>query len=200
MNHKVVSYANTAIQYLTLAEAKAELNIYSSTDDDTIITRYINQSVSHLSQLLGYSLRKATVSYYFGANEKIFIPAKVLSITNVKYRNSSNTLTTMTSGTDYDAPIELVADYGTEINIINPPSSLHDYDWVYKVTVVEGFEIEGTSTDESNIIPLGLKGVIAHLTTHYYTNRSPVVVGVSVDKLPFNFESVLFPYRILQMI
>lgn len=197
----IESYTNAATDYLSLQEAKDELRVIGN-DDDALILRYIKAAVHHLSQHLGYSVRKASVAYYFNNTlyGKLHIPARLISITSVKYRNSSNALVALASGTDYHAPVEFISPYGTDIDVITEAATTPDYDWIYKVTAVEGFEKENTSGNASNILPEDLKGVIANLVTHYYQNRMPVVIGTISSPLPYNFESILFPYRILEVI
>ncbi len=189
----VTSRTYNSTDYITVSELKSHLRVLSS-DDDTYITTLLDSCFDYASQIVGYEIRKSTVDYFFSDSD-LHIPARILSVTSVSYRNANATVTALAS-TDYDTITTISANYGYDVTLINAPSSLYDYGWKYKVTVVEGFAKSGDSVDVSKIFPASLRAAIYMLAEHLYTNRGSQVVGTTTSKLDWNHEHLFAPFSI----
>jgi hypothetical protein len=154
-----------------------------------------------VSNYLGYQVCKSTVDYFFTESEGgvLHIPARIMSLTSVKYRDAAGDIQTLAS-TNYDEVLNLSANYGYDVTLINEATSLYDYGWRYKVTVVEGFAKSGDSEDFSKVFPESLRNAIYLLSEHFYTQRGSEVVGVSSAPLNFGHEHLLSPYKIMEFV
>lgn len=195
----VTARTYNSFDYIALDEVREWLRV-ASNDDDAIISTILDAAFNHLSNLLGYEVRKSTVDHFFKStnNGVLHIPARLLSITSVKYRDTNGDLQTLAS-TDYDEILTLSANYGYDIQVLNVPS-LYSYGWKWKVTVVEGFDIAGASVDVSKIFPDVLKLAIRKLCEDMYTQRGDMVVGAMVNKLPVGFDNFISAYQIREFV
>lgn len=192
------TYAST--DYITIAEVKSHLRL-TSTDDDAYLATLLNACFDYVSNVVGYEVRKSTVDYFFTQSDcgSFHIPARIMSLTSVKYRDAAGDLQTVDPA-DYDQVLTISANYGYDVTLINAPSSLYDYGWKYKITVVEGFGKTGDSVDTSKIFPDAIRQAIYLLCEHYYTQRGAVSVGVSAMELPLGIENLLSNYSIKEFI
>lgn len=200
MNKNVVTRTYSSTQYITVAETKKHLRIVSN-DDDSYIATLLDACFDFASKYVGFEIRKSTVDYFFDSTTdgKIHIPARVMELTSVKYRDSSGDLQTL-AATSYDEVLTMSANYGYDVEIINAPSSLYGYGWRYKVTVVEGFGLTTDSIDVSKMLPQGIRHGIYLLAEHLYTQRGSQVIGASVADLNWNHEHLLYPYAIREFV
>ena len=182
--------------YITVAEIKSHLRVLSN-DDDNYLIKMLDACFNYVSNYVGYEVRKSTVEYFYPDTD-IHIPARLISLTNVKYRDSAGDLQTLAS-TDYDEVLTLSANYGYDITIINAPST-YEHGWAYKVTVVEGFEKSGASVDVSKIFPDDLRHAIYLFAEHLYTQRGSQVIGTIATELTWNHEHLLNPYKIREFV
>lgn len=182
--------------YITVAEIKSHLRVLSN-DDDNYLIKMLDACFNYVSNYVGYEVRKSTVEYFYPDTD-IHIPARLISLTNVKYRDSAGDLQTLAS-TDYDEVLTLSANYGYDITIINAPS-VYEHGWAYKVTVVEGFEKVGASVDVSKIFPDDLRHAIYLFAEHLYTQRGSQVIGTIATELTWNHEHLLNPYKIREFV
>jgi uncharacterized phiE125 gp8 family phage protein len=198
----VITRTYSATDYITVAELKTHLRITSS-DDDTYLANLLNAVFDYASNLCGYELRKSVVDYFFNDPDKyskFHIPARILSLTTVKNRDSNGDLQTIAAA-DYDEVLTISANYGYDITLINTPSSIYDYGWRYKISVVEGwYKASDTSQDVSKIFPDGLRAAIYMFAEHLYTNRGSQVIGASTDILTWNHEHLFSPYSIKEFV
>lgn len=194
----VVTRTYQATDYITVAELKTHLRVTSSSDD-TYIGNLLASVFDIVSKHLGYEVRKSTVDYFFAETfqNKLHIPARLLSVTSVSYRDTNGDLQTLAS-TDYDEVLTLSANYGYDIEIIDAPD-LYSYGWKYKATVVEGFAKVGDSVDVSKIFPEGLRSAIYVIAEDLYTQRGSIVVGVSVTNNDL-MDTLLSPYAIKEFV
>ena len=190
----VVTRTYSATDYITLAQIKTHLRVTSS-DDDTYIGTLLNACFDYISNLLGYEIRKSTVDYFFSDNV-LHIPARILSITSVHYRDTNGDLQ---AWTDYDEVLTISANYGYDITLISEPD-LYAYGWKYKVTVVEGFGKSADSVDVSKIFPDDIRHAIYLLAEHLYANRGSVLVGVNAAELPINHNALISKYSIKEFV
>lgn len=194
----VVSKTHSPTDYITVSELKAHLRV-TSNSDDAYILNLLNGVFDMVSNYVGFQICKSTVDYFFKSGESLHIPARIVGVSSVKYRDSNGDLQTL-SATDYDEVLTISANYGYDITLINAPSSTYSYGWLYKVTVSEGFELEIATADVSKKFPYALRNAIYLLAEHYYTQRGTVVVGTIVQPLNFGHESLISHYKVMEFV
>lgn len=213
---RYTAFANSAIDYVSLAEAKQHLRVTSSADD-SYISGLIAMAIESCSSYLGYSIRKATARYAFdgftGAPAMINpvnglnIPSgnyfrlnsRILSISKVYYINSSQSLTEFNSN-DWIASTDPMGLYSRNVFIQTSPTSITDDTIKYIVEVTEGFEPSGTTgVDPDKICPSAIKYAALLLIGQYYDNRQAITVGVQNSPLNFGFQYLLDSYKISVM-
>lgn len=194
----VVTRTYQPTDYITVAELRQHLRLTANTDD-AYLHGLLMGVFDYVSNYLGYQVCKSTVDYFYTQTDGgvFHIPARILSLTSVKYRDSNGDLQTMAS-TDYDEVLTISANYCYDVTLINNPATLYDYGWRYKVTVVEGFGKSGDSVDFSKIFPESLRNAIYLLAEHFYTQRGAEVVGASVQPLTYGHETLLSPFKIME--
>lgn len=200
MKKNVVTRTYSSTQYITVAETKKHLRIVSN-DDDSYIATLLDACFDFASKYVGFEIRKSTVDYFFESTTdgNLHIPARIMELTSVKYRDSNGDLQTLAS-TEYDEVLSISANYGYDVQIINAPSSMYGYGWKYKVTVVEGFGKSTDSIDAGKIFPESLRHGIYLLAEHLYTQRGSQVIGASVAALDWNHEHLFYPYAIREFV
>lgn len=166
----VIEYYDDPTDVITLAEVKAHLDVIR-TDQDTLIETYLGAAIDWASNWIGFSIRRASVHYFFDQSDAqiyntspdnlrtrygLRIPANVLTLNAIYYRNESLTATAL-SASDYD-----FSQHGGHIpliKIINTPSTFADTGWSYRVEVVEGFYNigQGSTANDSDLLPSEIK-------------------------------------------
>ena len=194
----IVSYANTPLDYITLAEAKTQLRV-TTTDDDTYITALINATMQIMSEYVGYPIVKNTSQFVFEnaqskKDNQLKIMSRVLSVSSVQYYDDSAVLHTA----DYLPINNVFGNYGINI-YLNTLQSTSQSD-KYLVTAVCGYEKAGTSVDESKIFPLGLKQAGLMIISNLYDNRQDLVIGTIMAEMPMNSKWLMNPYKIMAFI
>lgn len=168
--------------YITLAEAKAHLRV-DFTDDDTYI-----QSLCDLveevvaTEISGSTNAVGTISYASGSTSVSGTDTKFMDYTsgdifvirdadnNIKYNLTINSITD-------DTNLTFTSGFSTTNTGIT--------DWTVKM----GLPLE------TGTLPLGLKHAMLLLVGHFYANREPVIVGVSINRLPLSYRYLITPYK-----
>jgi uncharacterized phiE125 gp8 family phage protein len=186
--------------YVTIAELRAHLRITSNVED-AYLGGLLSTCFGYASNILGYEVCKSTVDYFFkdATDSKFHIPARILSLTSVKYRDIAGDIQTLASS-NYDEVLTISANYGYDVTLINAATSLYDYGWRYKVTVVEGFAKSGDTADISKLFPDEIRHGIYLLAEHFYTNRGAEIIGASVSKLDYGHEHLFSNYSIKEFV
>lgn len=179
------------LDYVTLNEAKVQNNVAASdTSFDAELTLYIKSAMHYLSQCFGYSIQKANAVYYFDSLERgeyLRIPAKVISITSVKYIDENDAEQTL----DYKAT--LTNSLGLDIKVTGDTTGLTEADGKYKVSVVEGFELASASgVNESAKFNESIKIAVLMLLAQYFTNRQAVAFTGSISELPHAVKTIIY--------
>jgi len=200
MNKNVVTRIYQSSDYVTVSEARNQLKL-TSNEDDTYISTLLDACFDFASKYVGFEIRKSTVDYFFESTTdgKLHIPARIMELTSVKYRDSNGDLQTLAS-TEYDEVLSISANYGYDVQIINAPSSMYGYGWRYKVTVVEGFGKSTDLIDVGKIFPASMGQAIKLLIEHWDTQRGSQVIGASWADLNWNHEHLLYPYAIREFV
>ncbi|RJP21670.1 MAG: hypothetical protein C4529_07015 [Deltaproteobacteria bacterium] len=181
---------------VTLAEAKSHLRV-EVTDDDTLISTYIEAATGAAEEFLRRRLVAQTWRYFLdefpGDGSAIVVPGSPLvSVAAFTYRDPTTGTPTTVPGTDYSVE----APSGP-----NPPRG----------RLVLGFEKSWpTARAEENsvqfdavlgyggLVPLTIKAGILHIIGSLYANREAVVTGTIASKVPQTAEFLLSAYRLFE--
>ena len=188
---------NTApiIEPLTLAEAKAHLNIPDvETYWDDYVTALIVSARESVEQITYRGLLTQTWTLYLDSTEFTELYERIVeiskvpvqSISSIKYYNQSNTLTTL------DA-----SKYITDLQSINQPARIQfiDVPNVYvRMNAVEIRFVCGWTSAE--LLPMPIKQAMKLIIGHLYEHREAVTVGGSPAELPMGAQYLLNPYSL----
>ena len=176
---------------ITTAQAKAALNI-DHTDDDTLIGVYIAQARKKVETDTGRAFINQTMTLYadsFSEFDKgiIYLPrAPLVSVTTIKYYNSSNVQTTWSSA-------EYQVDTGHEPGRVTTVSG-YSYPTVYdRLNPVEIAYVVGYGADASLIVncPGEMMAALYMLIGHMYENREAVALGTIASKVPNGYDELV---------
>lgn len=214
IGRKVISYYDNPTDVITLAECKAHLDIIR-TDQDSLIEHYLGAAISWAGTVLGFSVRRAQTEYYFDRDEitllhstgnsvslrirfGLRIPANVLDVVSVWYRNENLTYTQM-SASDYDYSAH--GDHIPMVKVLNVPDNFADQGASYKVVVTEGYYNigSGSTADEGDLLPYEVKIAILLKLRDLYDFRGNEVMA-QTSQLHATAEHYLFPYSKLQIL
>ena len=187
----VVSYTNQATDYVTIEEVKQHLKVLDA-DEDVFIKGLINAAFDVASEYVGFSIRKASVEYWF-PDTCILIPSRVISVSSVQYVDENGDLQSAT----YTSTGRAYGNYAYEIFITEAPTSVVENGDVYKVVVNEGFELDAASVNQGFKFPDAIRSAIFMICANLYENRQDDVIGTSAVALPMNSQFLLNPYRIM---
>lgn len=212
---RIISYSQTATDYVSLAEAKQHLRV-TSTADDIYISNLISMALDICGQHLGYSVRKASVQYGFDSlvgqpaimnpvngteqpvGNLLRIPSRVISLDSVQYVDDNNTAQAFT---DYIVSPQPLGTYGRTIFVTSAPSSTTDDITKYLVTVTEGFELAtATGVDAGLLFPQAIKFAALLLVGQMYDNRQATSASNLNSAMEYGIEFLLQPYRAIQFI
>lgn len=180
---------------VTVAEAKAHLNIPSATTDhDTYITNLVKAARQRAERFLNRAIVTQTIEYTVDEwpDEFILPRAPVQSITSVTYVDSDGNTQ---SFTDYQSDLTNQA-----MPMVKPaynsswPSARNQYSSI-KVTYVAGYG-GGDSPSTLSSIPEPIRQAILLMVGTMFEYREEAVVGASVDDMPVTAENLLAPYRV----
>ena len=176
---------------VTLGEAKLHLRVDGS-DDDDLITALIKAARDQCEAFTRRQFVTATYEYTLdGFSGFIPLPRPPLDdVNSIAYVDSDGDDQTVDSG-DYDVVTDTVIGYVQPAygevwpNVRGHTNDITiDYDAGYGA---------------ASAVPDTLKAAIKLLVGHLYENREAVVVGTTVSKLPLAVESLLWPYRVMEM-
>jgi hypothetical protein len=171
----------------------------------------IDEAIDWCSTQVGYSIRRAYVDYYFGANVEpdliishelysgtfLRIPANVLSVEAVYYRNTSDTETTL-SASDYE--FVNIGEHIPKVRIINSPD-MSDTGYGFRVRVIEGWYTSenGSTGNALDVLPYQIKSAIKMAFVSLYEHRNDVGI-VQTYKLQEGATARLMPYVKFQIL
>jgi uncharacterized phiE125 gp8 family phage protein len=205
---RIISYIDTAADLIPLQDCIDFLDAIR-VDQNTLISNQLTEAIAWASNIVGFSLRRATVDYYFDQYEPseittnarirggLRIPANVISITSVSYRDEDGNYTAIAAA-DYD--YDNHGDHIPMVKIINTPSAFYEYGAGYKVRVVEGYYGQGGSpSEESESLPYDIRRAILMKLKDMYDFRGNTGV-VQTSELIATAEHYLYPYCKLQIL
>lgn len=197
---QTISFDETAVLLIDLNTVKAHLNIIR-TDEDSLLTAYLENALDWASTELGYNVRKSTVDYYFDRDETdntgeriairggLRIPAHVQSLTGVYFHGTSGEQL-MVQNTDYT--FNRSGQYIPIVKILQTPESFADTGHGYRVRVVEGFS--NAATNQHDKLPPAIKQAVLMKVRDIYDFRGQEIVGTISSQLSVIAADYLRPY------
>lgn len=177
---------------VTLAEAKKQARIYHDFDDDQV-TMMIESATAIVEQYLQRKLITQTWKMFL---DSFPVEIKVLfgdlqSVTHVKYTDSDEAQSTFDSSkylVDTDSKpgrIILKTNETWPTDVLSPKNPI-------EVQFVTGYG------DNTTDVPQDIRNAILWITSYLYKYRESVVTNnkMNIEELPFNWKSMLYPYRI----
>lgn len=186
----LVTAPAAATTLVTLVEAKAQLRV-DHTDDDDKITALITAAVGYVdgwTGILGRCLLSQTWRQDFdsfcGCLRLPLFP--VISITSVKYDDASNVEQTVSSANyslltdDLGSYVAFLSTYAFPVIDIERPA--------VRVAYVAGYA-------DADSVPPAIKHALLMLVGHWYENRESINIGGVVSSIPLAFDALISPYR-----
>jgi uncharacterized phiE125 gp8 family phage protein len=188
-NFEVVTSATSLP--VTAAEAKAHLNISSSTKDVYIET-LVKVATSNIERYLNRALITQTWNvYYNDFCPRMYLPfGSLQSVTHIKYRDSTGAQVTVSSS-DYWVVKETDPAYIQQGYDTTYPEVQNGRPNAVEIQFVCGY---GDATD----VPEDIKHAIKLLVTDYYENRGTVVLG-NVSKIPSYLIDLIHSYKLYNL-
>lgn len=177
---------------VSLAEAKAHLRVEDAvTEDDALIEGLIAAATDHLDGWTGI-LGRCLVEQEWRYNSDVSGSCIILPLGPVIE------IVSVTSGTDTIDPANytLKTDAGGRSRVEFGVSASGPVSITYKAGYATIAQDDGPPVvPAQSTVPAALKVAILLLVGNWYANREAMVVGSSVEKLPFAVESLIAPYR-----
>ncbi len=178
---------------ISLSELKASLRV-TYTEEDALLQMYAKAATHIVETKTGRALinrtAKLELPYFPDDDCPILIPrAPLVSVQSIQYYDGSDTLTTWNA-----------SNYLVDLTSLRPKIYVRDGQ-TYPVTddrfdaVTVNFTIGYGET--FNSVPEGLRFIVMALTSHYFLNRAPVIVGGgSAMDIPKTLDFAMDAYRI----
>jgi len=185
---RVTAPATTPV---TLAEAKKHCRAEDFTDDDVLLTLYIEAATAYLDGeegILGKALVNQVWDLFWDEfpDGPIELPLPPLSSVNfVKYFDSGNVLTTLD-------PNEYAVDIRSGVGYVVPSVDGWPASYADTINAVNVRYVAGYGTAEN--VPAALKAAILLMVGDLYATRETVVVGQAIAESRTT-ELLLRPYR-----
>lgn len=174
-----------------LATVKQQCRVVETvSDEDAVLAAYTSAAVAWVETYTGRPLMTQTWQASLpDFPERVWLPyaAPLASVTHVKYYDTSNALTTLSSSV-YTVPA------------FSEPAELTLADaqvWPSVYTRDDAVQIEyivGVSDPVS--VPPALVQAVLLLVGHWYANRENVIVGTIAMEIPFAAEALCAPWRL----
>ena len=204
IDYRIKPTVNTSAEVLaeiTLVEIKSHLRISWSTED-TLLTSLLLAAYNIAEGYTGLSLCYKTYNLYLdrfpNANEDEWIDllhsCGRLTVSHVKYYDTSNVQQTWSQWTDYDEdePGLTWARLYPVVDKVFPSTA--DRHQAVEVEYITGF-IENDDYD----LPFAIKAAILIILANLYEHRQDEVVGRITSELPMTAKHLLDPYRMINI-
>lgn len=182
------------IKPVTRTEVKDALDI-GYTEKDTQIDGLIAAATSYLdgwTGVLGRALCEQTWRQDFDSLSPrcMRLPLfPVISITSVKYKDTTGTEQTISSS-NYTLQTDDLGSYVQFLSTYSSPSLWTELPRA-SVTYKAGYADNGSAST----VPEAIKQAIYLMTRQWFDNPTAAVVGQTVERMPFAVDALLAPYR-----
>lgn len=175
---------------IDLSKAKEHLRVEEEdTEEDGLITAYMSSARGTLEDFTRRSLAvksyMLTLDRFQGPLIRLPYPPAV-SVESFNYIDAEGNENEVSPSSyildNHSTPARLVLKNGHQW-----PSNLQQINAV-QITYKAGYT--------NNNLPRPLYQALLMLTSHMYEERQPVIVGTSVEKLPYAIDSLAWPYRV----
>lgn len=204
--YRPVLVSAPTIKPVTRTEAKAALDIGYTEKDDLIdgliagVTSYLDGWTGILGRALCeqtwrqdydgfvcWSRSRGHHGHYFGTTLRLPL-APVISIDSVKYTDTAGVEQTVSSA-NYTLRND---DSGAYVAFIST--------YVFPTTGVERASVRveytcGYEADGEEPLPVAIKQAMLLLIRQWFDNPTPVIVGQTVEKMPYAVDALLAPFR-----
>lgn len=180
------------IEPLTLAEAKTQLRVLSTNEDD-LITALIVAAREYAENFTGRALITRTLDYSIDAfpAAKILIPiAPISSVVSVKYVDGNGSVQTW-DATKYVT--DLTKGFG-EISLAFGETFPTARSIANAITI----RINAGYGANADSVPQSIKQAMLMLISHWFDNRAGIAVGVQVAEMPLAVEHLLWSHRMVR--
>lgn len=186
-------YLDTAPAELpvSLAEAKAHLRV-TSANEDALITNLIKAATSHTEQLTGRAIVTQTWMKVLDnfPSDAIELKASLGSVTEIKYVDPDGAEQTLDPAhyqiDPYRLPGWVMPAYG--------------YDWPEARATVNSVKVKFVcGFGNAASVPPDIKSALLLLIGHLYENRE-ASTDRALTEVPFAYEALISPYRILNIV
>lgn len=177
-----------ALDFLSLADAKAYLRVDHSSDDD-LIEDLIQVAVDQVTNMANTRWKSiAAYGYLEGFYDSRFPVGPVVSITSVEYiPQGANTYSTLPTTNYYYA----LNGGQAHIYFHNYPALETEIAERVRINFQYGYD------NTTHIRPSQMKQAAKMMVAHMYDNRLPVVVGPRMQSMPFHVEALASMFRYL---
>lgn len=178
---------------ITLAEAKADLNILH-TDDDTYITSLIIQVSESFERHTWTSLISRTYTakfkrfpYWQGEVMKLRFPP-LISVQSITYLETDGT-PIVWNASNYEVVIDRDVGYIRLAFEKDYPVDVRDHQDSITVEFTAGYA-------DADAVPNAIKKTLLMWVTHWYTLREPIIAGTTVAEVPKTLEWLIDRYAV----
>lgn len=195
--HKTVLVTPPAAEPITLTEAKAHLNVTSSTLD-TYITGLITTVRRSIERYLNRAILTQTWKVYADCwkSEMVIPYPRLQSVTHVKYYDINGTQQTLATDQYWvvasDEPGRIV-----RREDVTYPELQHGRPDAIEIQYVAGWLATAASPD-FGVIPDEIKHAMKVMLTNYFEHKGDVVLGNVVHKIPQHVTDLIHSYKIYQ--
>lgn len=187
------------VEPLTSANVKYHLRIEQTDSDyDTTITNLIKAVRQWTENYLNRALMTQTLDYYmdrFPSGDYYMLPRPPLqTISTLQYTDYNGDADTLTEGTEFEKdtdsePGRIVLNY----DYTWPTDTLHPKNPIL-TRYVAGYSVNSPPTADE--VPMAIRQAMLMLLTHWFNQRQPISMGVSLTEIPMTVKSLLAPYRV----
>ena len=185
------TYTAATIKALTVAEAKAHLNV-THTEDDSLISDYIDAATKVIEdrcqRCFVEQTRKLVMTGFADkryVHDRVIFPPRgpLSSVTSIIYASATNVSTTLASSdyivSSHESPGRISEGYGATW-----PAT---YGVADDVTVTY---LVGSSTSTAGV-PANVKQALAMLVAHWYRNRESALIGTVSNEIEWGLNALL---------
>jgi len=184
-----------AVTPVTLAEAKAHLNVDFS-DDDSLIALYLASATDTAQEFMGRAIVEQTLELVIDEfpDEGVRLPyPPLVEVVSVYYDREDDGFETPLSDAEY--VVDNASEPGWVVPVTSWPATIAGINAV-RIRYIAGYAAQGSPADYTIGIPGAIKAAVLLTLGTLYAHRSSVVVGVAPALLPWSAEQLLRQYRI----